>query len=62
MKCAVCDNNTNKVVNTIIAESLDVAPDNTYLVEITNDMWCDIGYIWDGVQFINPNPIIDENI
>lgn len=62
MKCAVCDNNTNIVINTIIANVLDLAPDNTYLIEIKDDMCCDIGYIWNGITFINPNPTLSEEI
>jgi hypothetical protein len=62
MKCAVCDNNTNIVINTIVADISDVAPNNTYLIEIKDDMWCDIGYIWNGITFINPNPTLSEEI
>lgn len=56
MICAVCDKETNIVINRVVANSLDVAPDNAYLIEIPDGVMCDMGWLWDGSNFINPNP------
>jgi hypothetical protein len=36
--------------------AVDTAPDGSFLVEILDGVMCDIGWIWDGSIFINPNP------
>lgn len=36
--------------------NVDPAPDGTFLVGIQDGVMCDIGWIWDGSIFINPNP------
>lgn len=52
--CAVIDN-TNTVVNIIVAEPTDLPPEGCSLVEL---MTCDFGWVWDGVRF-NP-PVVSE--
>jgi hypothetical protein len=54
--CAVIDNVTNKLVNTIVAEVTDLPPDGCRLLEVPE------GMIWDeGVaDFIVPEPIPEE--
>lgn len=49
--CAVIDSN-NVVINLIVAEPTDPAPEGCTLVEIPI---CDIGYIWDGQKFKPPH-------
>jgi hypothetical protein len=54
--CAVVDLNSNVVVNMIVAEVSDLAPEGTRLIEVTPDMAGHIGWTWDGTKFIDPNP------
>lgn len=54
MRCAVCQDADNVVVNIIMAEPTDPAEEGCFLVGIADDMWCDIGYIWTGTEFIPP--------
>lgn len=56
---AVINISDNVVINKIVADLNYIAPDNTYLIQY-DDISCDIGWIWNGTQFINPNPIIEE--
>ena len=56
---AVINTSDNLVSNKIVAEATYVPPDNTYLV-ICDNMLCDIGWLWNGTEFINLNPIIEE--
>jgi hypothetical protein len=49
--CAVIDQNS-VVVNLIVAEPTDPPPEGCTLIEIPH---CDIGYVWDGVQFNPPS-------
>jgi len=51
--CAVIDSN-NQLVNTIVAEPTDLAPDGCTLVEIPD------GYYWDGAQ-VSPIPMVVDN-
>jgi hypothetical protein len=53
--CAVIDKTTNIVVNKIVAEVTDLPPDNCFLIDITGQ-FVDIGWFWDGSNFINPTP------
>jgi len=55
--CAVIDNVTNKLVNTIVAEVTDLAPDGCRLLEIPE------GMIWDesAADFVIPQPIETDN-
>lgn len=45
----------DKVVNIIVAEPTDTPPANCVLVLIPNYVFVDIGYAWDGVNFIDEN-------
>jgi hypothetical protein len=57
MRCAVCNLSDNVVTNVIMADpNVDPAPYDTFLVGIQDGVMCDIGWIWDGSTFINPNP------
>lgn len=60
--CAVVNVTDNVVVNKIVAEPTDLAPLNTYLVLILSDMECDIGWVWNGTEFVNPNPNTTETV
>ena len=51
--CAVIDSN-NQLVNTIVAEPTDLAPDGCTLVEISE------GYYWDGKQIILIPEALDD--
>ena len=53
MICAVIDGN-NQLVNTIVADSTDPAPDGCILVEIPD------GFYWDGSQ-VKPIEVTDGN-
>lgn len=55
---AVVDN-TNTVINTIIAEVTDLAPDGCALIPTPdlNGNIPSIGWAYDGTNFIDPNPI-----
>lgn len=57
--CAVIDKETNVVINRIVAEITDIPPDNCFLIDIT-DIYVDIGWIWNGNIFVNPNPNSEE--
>jgi hypothetical protein len=51
--CAVIDSN-NQLVNTIVAEPTDLAPEGCTLIEIPN------GYYWDGVAVSLMPEVIDN--
>ncbi len=54
--CAVVDSN-NLVVNLVLAEPTDVAPENCQLIDLSNLLiQPNIGWSWDGTVFINPDP------
>jgi hypothetical protein len=55
MKCAVI-NTENLIVNIIMAEPIDLAPQGCFLVGVEEDVFCDIGWSWDGTSFVDPNP------
>lgn len=54
MRCAVIDTN-GIVVNIIMAEPTDLAPNECLLVGIEENIFCDIGWFWDGTSFIELN-------
>lgn len=56
---AIINISGNIVINKIVADPTYIPPDNTYLIEC-DTMICDIGWVWNGTKFINPNPIIEE--
>lgn len=51
--CAVIDNVTNKLVNTIVAEVTDLAPDGCRLLEVSE------GFYWGNGQLL---PYVNEEI
>lgn len=53
-RCAECQLADGLVINIIIAALSDVASDGCQLVEIMNEQLCDIGWIWDGNNFVEP--------
>lgn len=56
-RCAVCQLSDGLVVNIIIAEPYNPAPDGCQLIEIMNGQPCDIGWYWTGTEFIPPEPV-----
>lgn len=57
--CAVVRLTDNIVINKIVADPADLAPDGTQLILIPEGVMCDMGWIWNGTDFINPNPPVD---
>lgn len=53
--CAVVRLSDNVVINKIVAEPTDLAPDGTQLILIADGVMCDIGWIWNGTDFVDPN-------
>lgn len=53
--CAVVRTEDNVVVNKIVAEPTNLAPDGTYLVLIPDGVMCDMGWVWNGTEFVNGN-------
>lgn len=59
-KCAVCVNNV--VVNIIIAEPTDACPvENGVLISV-DGLDCDIGWVYAGTKFTNPNPPAESDL
>lgn len=46
-KCAVVQKSDNKIINLIIAEPTDFVADELYLVDVTNEQFVDIGWLYD---------------
>lgn len=61
-RCAVVQLSDGLVVNIIMAVPSDLAPDGCELIEIVDGQMCDIGWYWDGAQFVSPNPPADEPV
>jgi hypothetical protein len=61
-RIAVCQTSDNVVVNVILAEVTDPAYPDTQFIEILDGVWCDIGAIWNGTDFTNPNPPPQEEV
>lgn len=59
--CAVVQLSDGLVVNKIVAEPFDLAPKNCQLISI-DSIVCDIGWIWTGTGFVNPDEPITEPI
>ena len=55
-RCAVVQMVDGLVVNIIMAQPGDEPPVGCELIEIMNGQPCDIGWYWDGTNFIDPNP------
>ena len=53
--CAVVRLVDSVVENRIIAEPTDIPPQGCQLV-VCDGMACDIGWVWTGTEFVNPNP------
>lgn len=51
--CAVVQLSDGLVVNKIVADPTDIAPDNCQLILI-DEVMCDIGWTWNGIEFVNP--------
>jgi hypothetical protein len=54
---AMCSNATNEVVSFFLASYVSpvpVAPEGYYGIEVLADMFCEVGYTWDGTQFNPP--------
>jgi hypothetical protein len=51
-KCAVVQLSNSMVVNLIVAEPTDSSPDGCELILVPTDVPCDIGWTWDGTQFV----------
>lgn len=55
MRCALVDNNTNLVVNLIIADpAVDPAPSDSTLISLSDDNPVSIGWAWNGSDFVEP--------
>lgn len=52
--CAVCQLSDGLVINVIVVQPSEPAQDGCQLVEIMAGQICDIGWTWDGTQFIAP--------
>lgn len=61
-RCAVVQLSDGLVANIIVALPSDPAQDGCQLVEVMNGQPCDIGWTWDGAQFVDPNPPVTEPI
>jgi len=59
--CAVVQLSDSVVVNMIIAEPTDPAPEGCELILVPPDMPCGIGWVWNGTNFIDPNPPTQES-
>jgi hypothetical protein len=53
-RCAVI-NSENKVINIIVAEISDVPPEGCSLVETPFNLFVDMGFTWNGTNFIDLN-------
>lgn len=54
---AMCADTTNEVVSFFAASYVSpvpMAPDGYYGIEVTLDLYCDIGWTWDGSKFNPP--------
>lgn len=54
---AMCDSTTNAVVSFFSASyvsPIPTAPSGYYGQQIADGMYCDIGWTWDGTQFVAP--------
>jgi len=55
-RCAVVQLSDGLVANIIVAMPSEPAQDGCQLIEVMNGQTCDIGWLWDGAQFVDPNP------
>jgi hypothetical protein len=54
-RCAVCQLSDGLVVNIIIATPSDLPPTDCQIIEVMTGQGCDIGWYWNGVDFIAPS-------
>jgi hypothetical protein len=52
--CAVVQLNDGLVINKIVAEPTDPPPEGCELILIPEDSMCDIGWTWNGTEFVPP--------
>lgn len=50
--CAVIDN-TNTVINLIVADPIDTPPEGCSLVFKPDNVFVDVGYTWNGTNFLD---------
>lgn len=55
-RCSVVRLTDARVINIIIAQPSDAPPIGCELIEVVAGQPCDIGWYWDGVEFINSDP------
>jgi len=55
-KSAVVRLEDDVVVNVIVAPPTEPAQDGCYLVDISDGKFCNIGWVWNGTEFYDPNP------
>lgn len=55
-KSAVVRTEDNVVVNIIVAPPTEPAQDGCYLVDVSDGKSCDIGWVWNGTSFYDPDP------
>lgn len=63
--CAVCQLSDGLVINVIVAELNDPCAEGCQLIVTPTETgsYANIGFTWNGVQFIDPNPqeiIVEE--
>lgn len=63
MRSALIENLTNTVVNVIVANpAVDAAPEGHILIALPDDSPVSIGWQYDGLQFVDPNPPVVEEV
>ena len=55
-KSAVVRTEDNVVVNIIVAPPTEPAQEGCYLVDVSDGKPCDIGWVWNGTSFYDPDP------
>ena len=55
-KSAVIRTEDNVVVNIIVAPPTEPAQEGCYLVDVSDGKPCDIGWVWNGTNFYDPDP------
>ena len=60
--CAVCQLSDGLVINIIVAEPTDPCVEGCQLIVTPTEAgsYANIGFTWNGTEFINPNPQVDE--
>lgn len=55
-RCAVVYATGGTVINIVMAQPTDEPPMGCILIEIVDGQFCDIGWRWDGMTFVDQNP------